>query len=534
MFDSRIIALGVISFVMLWFAAMTYQRDRKNLAFAFLLSSIGLWALVIGGLFLSSEGYSSDFLGRLSYVFGSSIAVLFCLFALRHTGKKLDVAGYFILFFPLALIILLDLFTNFFIRDVFVVGEARGFLYGDLRFFLDAHFVLYFGAGFFFFTRYIQKETEPAKKQQYLFITAGTIVGVALSAATNIILPLYGRFDLLWAGPVGAGVWASILAYSVLRDDLVNIRVITTQMFVSVFLLIYFIHIFEFHTSEQLALNLFIFGITAALGFFLMQSVIHEVRQREDLLALSAKLQHANDDLKKLDESKSEFITIASHQMRTPLSTSKGYISILMEGTFGKLSAGQIEALHKIYVTNERLIKLIDDLLSLSRIEAGKILYDFKRTDLVQAVKEVVEESAPITEKKHLRIIVTMPSFPAPYVLADVDKIHQVILNLLDNALRYTDRGGAEIRFYQTNIDEKPYLGMIVEDSGRGIDPEDLAHLFTKFTRSERTRKLYTEGSGLGLYVAKKVIEDHNGRIYATSGGVGKGSSFFVELPIVE
>ena len=127
-----------------------------------------------------------------------------------------------------------------------------------------------------------------------------------------------------------------------------------------------------------------------------------------------------------------------------------------------------------------------------------------------------------------------MPSFPAPYVLADVDKIHQVILNLLDNALRYTDRGGAEIRFYQTNIDEKPYLGMIVEDSGRGIDPEDLAHLFTKFTRSERTRKLYTEGSGLGLYVAKKVIEDHNGRIYATSGGVGKGSSFFVELPIVE
>ncbi|MBI2637599.1 MAG: hypothetical protein HYW88_01740 [Candidatus Sungbacteria bacterium] len=528
--DSRIITLGILLLAMLLFAVMLYRKDRKNTAYALLVGTVGLWAFAILNFSLAS--HSAEFWGRVSYMFGSSIAVLFCLFSLVYTNKRPNIVGYAALFFPLALVVLLDLFTGFFIESVTISGTSRSFIFGNLRFLLDVHFVLYFGYGFFVFYRHFQKETDLVKRRWYLFIIVGALAGLFLPALTNTIFPLVGRPDLLWAGHVGAGVWAVFLAYRIVKGDLLDTRIITMQIFVSILLIVFFAHIFEFHVREQLAFNLFLFGITAALGMYLMRSVTHESEQRKALRELSEKLQQANEDLRKLDESKSEFISIASHQMRTPLSTSKGYVSILMEGTFGKLSAGQIEALHKIYVTNERLIKLVDDLLSLSQIEAGKIIYDFKKTDFVETAKEVIEEASPFIEKKHLRIILTPPSFPVPYVLADAGKIRQVIQNCIDNAVRYTDKGGAEVRFYETKVDGRPYLGMIVEDSGRGIDKDDLVHLFTKFTRSERTRKLYTEGTGLGLYVAKKIVDDHNGRIYARSEGVGKGSSFYVELPI--
>jgi len=313
-----------------------------------------------------------------------------------------------------------------------------------------------------------------------------------------------------------------------------NIKIITANLFVIFFIIFIFIWLVSPRNFSGFLFEYSMLALAAVFGFLLVSFVVREAKNKEKISFLAEELAKSNEELKRLDEAKSEFISIASHQLRSPLTAVKGYISILLEGTFGRLTAGEIEALHKIYVSTEHMIKLIDDLLNLSLIESGRMHYDFKKTNLLDLAKEVVEEYAPNLEKKHLRIIITEPVFEVPLVDADPDKIRQVILNLIDNAVRYTDKGGAEVRFYKKEIASRQYLGMIVEDSGRGIEKDDMDHLFAKFVRAERTRKLYTEGTGLGLYVAKKIVDDHNGRIYVESEGMGKGSSFFMELPIAE
>lgn len=375
--------------------------------------------------------------------------------------------------------------------------------------------------------------SEGVEKSRLKYLLIGTMTAGSIGIILNLILPWFGIFYFFSKSPILVSLsFTGMSFYILMRYELFNIRIIATEIFVVFLIIFLFIKLFLSQNFRGLPLDLSFFSFFAIFGILLIRAAVREIKNQEKISELAEELRKSNDELKRFDAAKSEFISIASHQLRSPLTAVKGYISILLEGTFGRLTAGQIEALHKIYVSTEHLIKLIDDLLNLSRIESGRMQYDFKKINLLDIAKEVIDEYAPNLEKKHLRVIITEPNFSIPSVNGDSDKVRQVILNLIDNAIRYTDIGGAEVRFYLKKVAGKDYLGVVVEDSGRGIEKEDIEHLFTKFVRAERTRKLYTEGSGLGLYVAKKIIDDHQGRIYVESEGIGKGSSFFVELPI--
>ena len=530
--DYRIVILATVVFIVAWLSIISYRKTRDRIAFSAFAGSIAFWALSLTFFYFAENGPFLDFWGRLVYISGGFIAFLFLRFALLFSGKKLQTISSMLLALPWAFLAYLYFFTPFLIKKILLFGLVKGFAYGPWHLLFDLYFGSYFILGFIVLARAFRAEDDRNKKLQFVFIITGTLIGLILSASTNIIMPWFNRFELLWAGPIGVAIWAGILTYGIMRHHLLNIRVIATEIFASIMWIFLFVNVFIFSSIKELLFNISVFIVTLLSGIFLIRSVVGEVEQKEELERLSNSLSHANEELKRLDETKSEFISIASHQLRSPLTAVKGYISILLEGTFGRLTAGQIEALHKIFVSTEHLIKLIDDLLNLSQIESGRMNYEFKKINLLYLVKEVIGEQELNIEKKNLRIIITEPSFAIPPIFADYDKIRQIILNLIDNAIRYTDKGGAEIRFYKKEVGGKKYLGMIVEDSGRGIDKEDIGHLFVKFVRAERTRKLYTEGSGLGLYVAKKIIDDHEGRIYVESEGVGKGSSFFVEFPI--
>ncbi|MBD3359962.1 MAG: GAF domain-containing protein [Candidatus Buchananbacteria bacterium] len=239
-------------------------------------------------------------------------------------------------------------------------------------------------------------------------------------------------------------------------------------------------------------------------------------------------LQDANIQLKKLDKAKSEFISIASHQLRTPLTVIKGYISMVSQGDYGKISDQVSEPLDRIYKSTLRIINLVEDLLNISRIESGRMKYDFSKADLAKIVNSVYEELEQHAKNKGLEFKYIKPKKELPEIIMDQKKIREVVMNLMDNAIKYTDQGSITITLEKKNNS----IVYCVKDTGRGVEPDEMPMLFKKFSRAKGAKLVHTEGTGLGLYIAKQIIERHGGKIWAESQGRNKGSKFCIEFKI--
>jgi signal transduction histidine kinase len=236
-------------------------------------------------------------------------------------------------------------------------------------------------------------------------------------------------------------------------------------------------------------------------------------------------LKQANEDLTKLDKAKSDFISIASHQLRTPLTAIKGFASMILEGSYGRTTKVVSDKLEKIYESAERLIRLVNDLLDLSHMEGGKMEFNFEKISLTQMVKSVAEELDIQAQKKKLKLTVSLPEREI-FVKADEQKLRQVVMNLIDNAVKYTEKGKVDVAIKE--MEGKVLFS--VKDTGMGMKPEELTSLFQKFVRGSEASHYHTEGAGIGLYVARQLIEAHQGRAWAESAGEGQGSTFFVEM----
>ncbi len=242
----------------------------------------------------------------------------------------------------------------------------------------------------------------------------------------------------------------------------------------------------------------------------------------------AAKLNEVNQELVRIDNIKSEFLSIASHQLRTPLSGIKGYLSMLKAGDFGPIPKQQDEVVDIVYENTNRLIQLVSDFLNVSRIEGGRLKVEILKVKLKDIVTNIVKELEPIAEPKHIRLIVT-PSSVWPLVKADPTKMTEVFSNLIDNAIKYTPQGYVEI---STEI-KRPDLIIKIRDTGVGISPEEITQLFQKFSRGKNSNKINTSGSGIGLYVVKNLLKVQNADVWVESAGEGRGSTFFVRVPLV-
>lgn len=237
-------------------------------------------------------------------------------------------------------------------------------------------------------------------------------------------------------------------------------------------------------------------------------------------------LRKSYEELKILDSVKSEFVSIASHQLRTPLTAVKGYISMIIEGTYGKLSEKLEKPLENIYQSNERLIKLVNELLNLSKLETGKLEFKPEPTSLEKIISDAVEELKINAVNKGLYIRIVKPPKLLPKTMVDQDKLKQVTLNIIDNAIKYTKKGGITIELKKLDSREQ----IKISDTGEGMDKKEIKSLFQMFSRATAGTQLHREGAGIGLYVAKKFVDMHNGKIWAESPGKGKGSTFYIEL----
>lgn len=249
-------------------------------------------------------------------------------------------------------------------------------------------------------------------------------------------------------------------------------------------------------------------------------------KANKDLSKTNQKLKDAYNRLKQLDSAKNEFISIASHQLRTPLTSIKGFISMIREGDYGKIEKETDEALKKIFISNERLIKLVNDLLSLSRIESGRFTFIFRENDIGPLVKSILDNFKLEAQEKDIKLKYNKPKKPIKSFLFDRDKMHEVISNLIDNAIKYTLEGRIEVSLE----DSKDKVSIIIKDTGKGMEKDEAKYIFEKFRRGIGSSNLNTEGTGLGLYVCRKIVDAHKGKIYANSDGPEKGSQFIIEL----
>jgi len=382
--------------------------------------------------------------------------------------------------------------------------------------------------GIFFLARKTIRGKGLGKKQLQI-VSAGTLITFAFLIAFNLVLPTtFKNVTLIPLAPIFFLPFILSTAYAILRYGLLDIKVIATEILTFVLAVV---TLFEVVLAQDLKILIFrivLFAAVLGFGILLIRSVRKEVEQREQLEVLTKKLKVANEELKRLDKAKSEFVSIASHQLRTPLTASKGYISLVLEGTYGALEEKFKKPLQKVYYSNERLIHLVNDLLSLSRIESGKMKLEREPVDISEIVQSVIEELQIKAEERGLKLTLKK-SVPASFrMLLDKEKIRNVILNLIDNAIRYTKKGSITT----TIAKENNTIRLAVQDTGEGMTKEEIAKLFESFSRGQAGAKLSTEGAGLGLYIAKQFVQMHKGKIWATSEGKGKGSAFFIELPI--
>jgi len=365
-------------------------------------------------------------------------------------------------------------------------------------------------------------------KKRIKFFGIGVVLFLLAFSWGNIV----GSFTEDWVmaqyGLFGMPIFIGFLAFLIVRYKAFDIKLIGAQALV-VTLVVLIGSQFFFITSNT---NRILTGISliliAVFGWVLIRSVKEEIKRKEELEDISHQLMVTNERLKELDATKSEFISIASHQLRTPLTAIKGYISLLLEGSYGKVSVPVLDVLNKLYSVNSRLVHLVEDLLNVSRIEAGRIQYSFAPTQLEPLIVELVDMFKPSAREKHLSLNMKLSKVPLPLITIDPNKIKEVVSNLIDNAIKYTKEGSVTVSLEST----AEVAHIIVSDTGIGIHPEDMKNLFQKFLRSKETTKMVVSGAGLGLYVGKSFIDAHGGKIWAESDGPDKGSRFIIELPL--
>lgn len=251
------------------------------------------------------------------------------------------------------------------------------------------------------------------------------------------------------------------------------------------------------------------------------------VTLRDEVDDATSKLRASNRKLHQLDEVKDEFISMASHQLRTPLTSIKGYLSMVLEGDAGKITADQRKLLEEAFSSSQRMVYLIGDFLNISRLQTGKFELELTDVNLAGLVTDEVEQLKATAQRRNITLDYKEPAqFPAMSI--DEAKIRQVVMNFIDNAIFYS-HPNSTVTIELTTTGRN--LRLEVTDTGIGVPQSERHHLFTKFYRATNARKIRPDGTGIGLYMAKKVVTAFGGSIIFESKE-GKGSTFGFTLPL--
>ncbi|MCC6290933.1 hypothetical protein IT398_02615 [Candidatus Nomurabacteria bacterium] len=532
-FDLLSVGITVAGILVLGFSV--FFSDRKsvtNRAFLFFSLVTVLWSTINYSYYQIRDPYISFWLLRAVLFVATWHALSFFILSYVFPNKSVIWPKYLLpTLFSTSLFVSILTLTPLVFSNILTVSEI-----GRIVKIQNGQGIVVFGilislfilGGLFNFIRKTIKARGIERKQNRL-VLVGLIFTFALIFTFNFILPAF--FDRPGFIPLGALFvfpFVAFVSYAIIKHGLLNIKVVTTEILTFILSVVTFVEVLFSDDLAQIIFRSGVFVLVLIFGILLIKSVRREVEQREKIEILAEELTIANERLKELDKQKTEFLSIASHQLRAPLTAIKGYSSLILEHSFGDIGEKVRGAVDIIFQSSQKLVTVIEDFLNITRIELGKMKYEMGPTDMKALVETAVKELGPQIEKRGLVLDVEIPAGLSFVVTADSGKIAQVIGNLIDNATKYTKEGSITIALSRPIGIGKVRLA--ITDTGVGLTPGAHAKLFEKFIRATDAGKINIIGTGLGLYVAKQIVEAHNGKIWAESPGPGKGSTFYVEL----
>ena len=371
-------------------------------------------------------------------------------------------------------------------------------------------------------------------RSRFKFVVVGSVITFSLLVVFNFVFPaLLDNSKFIQFGAVFMFPFVAFSAYAIIKYHMLDIKVISTEVLAFVVTLVALLQIIFSNSFIETMFNISIFILILIFSIFLLKSVRKEVKQREEIQKLANTLREANARLKELDKMKSEFVSFATHQTRAPITAIKGYTSLILEGSYGNVSNDMKEAVHRIHKSSNSLAIVVEDYLNISRIEMGTVRYDFKTLDLRKLVEEVVQEFTPVVKKDGLELKVDIDKNGKYKAKIDEGKIKQVLTNIIDNSVKYTDKGHIEVSVSQD--EKKNKIQVKISDTGVGIKKETMPKLFKKFSRAKDANETNIHGTGLGLYIAKTMVEAHEGgRIWVESKGENMGAQVYVEIDAIK
>lgn len=380
------------------------------------------------------------------------------------------------------------------------------------------------GAIFSLVRKYLRTAGIEKIQLRYLAVGIFTTISLILVFSYSWFM-VTGRLDTVRFGHLYTLPFVLFTTYAMVRHHLLNLKAIAAEVMVMLLNFILLVQVFSSPNPAQFLVNIFVFAAAFLVGILLVRAVLREIEQKEELQGLTTRLAAANAKLTDLSRFKTELLSLASHQIKSPLAAIKGYVSLLKDGSFGSLPNEAGKAVDKVQRSADQLFELVSSLLDLRKVEEGRMDYQFAKVDMGPLTRGVVEELGQLASAKKLKLEFSA-SAREFMVSADAQKLRQVIQNIIDNAIKYTESGSVRI-----NLDK--IAGKVIltcADTGYGMAPEVVERLFTEFMRDERLKKMI-RGTGLGLYIAKKIVEAHGGTIRCESRGENQGSTFTVTLP---
>ncbi len=374
-------------------------------------------------------------------------------------------------------------------------------------------------------------KTTERNVREATIVSLGILSFLLLFLGQNIVGSFFDDWKLGQIGLFGMPIFVALLGYILVRYQTFRIKLLATEALMAgqLLLLVSLLLVRTIESAQVIAIITIVFF--SVLGVLLIKSVRKEVEQRQQIQLLATNLKNTNEQLKIVDRQKSEFVSIASHQLRSPLTAIRGYTSMMLDGNFGQAPDAMREPISRIHESAKLMALSIEDFLNVSRIESGNIKYDCVDFNIREQAEHIVDDLRP--EATHQGILMMFRSNLTSngVVNADMGKTQQMLHNLINNALKYTQKGSITVFVHEDLHLKKLYVEII--DTGIGMSAETITGLFQKFARAKNANSVNITGTGLGLFVAKEMATAMGGDISAYSEGEGYGSHFVLTLPLV-
>ncbi len=533
------IILSLVLLLDVALAALLFYLDKhspSNQLFSVWMFALASWTVALLAFFHAESAHEALRWMRSSYIVAIIAVYAFWYFATQFpVARKMSAVVHVLNAFAVTVFCIMIYTTDLVVIGIagkpwvsnVILNPVGWWIYAVLLayFFLAAHILL--------FRSYLQ--AKGVLRSQLLFVVLSVFIGGEIGGVLfNLILPspLFLNWNYIWLGPTfTTAIIVPFVAYSIARHGLFSIKGMVTQILLGYTMAFAAIDLLLARSWSDFVLRALLAIGIIGFGTLLIRRMSEDERRKRELEDMTQRLAVANKELRELDKVKSEFINIASHQLRTPVSVIKGYLALLEEGAYGKLPVKVKEKVRQMFEMNERLVHLINNFLNMSRIEKKRIEFLITPADIGRTVAQVVEEMRFEVQTKDIGIEFVSRSTPLPFVKADIEKVHEVMINLVDNAVKYSEPKSRIVVSAEPDA-AGDFVVVRVADGGIGLTKEERDRLFTKYYRAESKDMPHQQGSGLGLYICRTFIEGMGGRIWVDVSEKGKGTTFAFALPV--